>query len=232
MIVLGIDTSGYSNAIGVVDIEETLANRSFDARTDSLEQIVDNIDSTLKIAGLTLDNIQGIGVGLGPGSWTGIRVGVTVGKMLAFSLDLPVCGVSTLASLAYRARHETSRICAVVPAGTGDNVYAALYVTSNEGVAIIGDYFYGDIKELLAMINEPAVLVGKGAKSYLRLYEDVLTVPIMGVEAVPDGAVIARLANQRLARGESDDTLALTPLYLKESTAKAFVNKYKGIATD
>jgi tRNA threonylcarbamoyladenosine biosynthesis protein TsaB len=232
MIVLGIDTSGYSNAIGVVDGEKTLAGNSFEAKTDSLEQIVDNIDRTLKSAGLNLGDVQGIGVGLGPGSWTGIRVGVTVGKMLAFSLGLPVCGVSTLESLAYRVKSEVGRIYGVVPAGTGSNVYAAFYVTSDGGVTIIGDYFYGDIRELLMTISEPAVLVGPGTKSYLRLYKDVLTVPIKAVEAAPDGAVIALLADWHLARGESDDVLSLTPLYLRESTAKAFVNKYKDIQAD
>jgi len=227
MIVLGIDTSGYTNAIGIVDDDKILAGRSFDAKTDSLEQIVDNIDATLKSASLTLDDVQGIGVGLGPGSWTGIRVGVTVGKMLAFSLDKPVIGVSTLEALAYRARHETGRICAVIHAGTGSNVYAAFYKLVDEGVTITGDYFYGDINELLSMINEPSVLIGQGTESYLQLHGRVLTSPVKAIEAAPDGAVVALLAGQRLARGESDDTLSLTPLYLKESTAKAFVNKYK-----
>ena len=229
MIVLGIDTSDYTNAIGVVDGKKTLAERAFDAKTDSLEQIVDNIDTTLKNAGLALDDVQGIGVGLGPGSWTGIRVGVTVGKMLAFGLDKPVGGVSTLESLAYRARHETGRICAVIHAGTGSNVYAAFYLPDDEGVTIISDYFYGDIKELLSMINEPSVLVGQGTESYLQLFGGVLTSPVKAIEAAPDGAIVALLANQRIEKGESDDTLALTPLYLKESTAKAFVNKYRGI---
>ena len=54
---------------------------------------------------------------------------------------------------------------------------------------------------------------------------------IKAVEAAPDGAVVARLAGRRLTRGERDDTLALTPLYLKESTAKAFTNKYRNIRT-
>ncbi len=226
MVVLGIDTSGYTNAIGVVDGEKMLAGRSFDAKTDSLEQIVDNIDTVLKSAGLALQNIQGIGVGLGPGSWTGIRVGVTVGKMLAFSLGKPVGGVSTLETLAYRARNETSQICAVIHAGTGSNVYAAFYLPDDEGVVITGDYFYGDIRELLAKINESAVLVGQGTESYLQLYEGVLTSPVKAIEAAPDGAVVALLAGRRLEKGDSDDTLALTPLYLKESTARAFVNKY------
>ncbi len=62
---------------------------------------MDNIDSVLNSVGLTLAGVGGIGVGLGPGSWTGIRVGVTVGKMLAFAAGKPVAGVPTLEALAY-----------------------------------------------------------------------------------------------------------------------------------
>lgn len=227
MIVLGIDTSGYANAIGVVDGEKKLAGRSFDARTDSLEQIVANIDTVLQSAGLALEDVEGIGVGLGPGSWTGIRVGVTVGKMLAFALDKPVAGIATLESLAYHARQEPGLLCAVIHAGTGNNVYAAGYTPDDDGVAMNGDYFYGDIGEWLAMMNEPAVLVGQETESYLQLYGDVLKVPVKALGAAPDGAVVARLVGRRLARGEGDDALALTPLYLKESTAKAYTNKYR-----
>jgi len=89
MIVLGIDTSAYANAVGISDGDKVLADSLYEARTDSLEQIVANIDATLKSAGLKLADIEGIGVGLGPGSWTGIRVGVTVGKMLAFGTGKP-----------------------------------------------------------------------------------------------------------------------------------------------
>ena len=89
------------------DGDRVLADVTFPARTDSLEQIVDNIDSTLKRAGLTLKDVEGIGVGLGPGSWTGIKVGVTVGKMLAFSTGKPVAGIPTLEALAYGARKES-----------------------------------------------------------------------------------------------------------------------------
>jgi tRNA threonylcarbamoyladenosine biosynthesis protein TsaB len=235
VIVLGIDTSGYTNAIGLVNGEEVLADESFNARNDSLEQIVANIDSILKSTGLALKDIGGIGVGLGPGSWTGIRVGVTVGKMLAFSLGKPVCGVSTLESLAYRAWNERSRICAVIGAGTGDNVYAAFYLPSHNGVTMDGGYFYGDIWELAVMITEPAVIIGTGIEAYSRIIgknSGVLPAGCDFITAAPGGATVALLANWRLEKGESDDALSLTPLYLKESTARAFVNKYRRIGAE
>jgi len=71
------------------------------------------------------------------------------------------------------------------------------------------------------------VLIGTGAQTYARLVERESGISVKAVEAVPRGASVACLASQRLESGEKDDALSLTPLYLKESTAKAFVNKYK-----
>jgi tRNA threonylcarbamoyladenosine biosynthesis protein TsaB len=227
MIVLGIDTSGYVNAVGVIDGDRVLADASFPAKTDSLEQIVTNIDDVLKGAGLTFDNVQGIGVGLGPGSWTGIRVGVTVGKMLAFSAGKPVAGISTLEALAYAARGQPRSICAVISVGAGAAVYAARYRVEDDEIVRQGEYFIGDIKGLAALITEPCVMVGTGAVSYAETVARESGITISGIEARPSGAAVARLAVRRLGRGKSDDTLALTPLYLKESTAKVFVNKYR-----
>jgi tRNA threonylcarbamoyladenosine biosynthesis protein TsaB len=226
MIVLGIDTSGYVNAVGVVDDSRVLADSTFPAKTDSLEQIVPNIDSTLQSVGLTLKDIQGIGVGLGPGSWTGIRVGVTVGKMLAFSAGRPVVGVPTLEALAYSARHEASLICSVIAVGVGDAVYAGLYSPEDNNIKRIGDYYIGDVKGLSSLITGHAVMVGSGIKPYTRLMEREYGKKLEVIESLPSGAAVASLAAIRFAKGKSDDALSLTPLYLKESTAKVFVNKY------
>jgi tRNA threonylcarbamoyladenosine biosynthesis protein TsaB len=227
VIVVGLDTSGYINAVGVVDGDRVLADASFSARTDSLEQIVANIDDVLKVAGLTLDKVQGIGVGLGPGSWTGIRVGVTVGKMLAFSTGKPVAGIPTLEALAFAARGQSVPVYAVISVGAGDAVYAARYRFKDDEPLREGDYFIGDIKGLAALITEPCVLVGTGATSYAEMVARESGIEVKGIEAKPGGAAVALLAARRLARGESHDALALAPLYLKESTAKVFVNKYK-----
>jgi len=229
MIVLGIDTSGYVNAVGICDGDCVLADASFPARADSLEQIVDNIDATLKSAGLTLKDVAGIGVGLGPGSWTGIKVGVTVGKMLAFSASKPVAGITTLEALAYAARRESSLVYAVVSAGIRDTVYAACYRFNGNRVIQEGDYFAGGIKDLAPLIKEPVLLVGSGIESYREAIvgeNGSLKIKVRALEATPNGAAIACLAAGRLEQGKSDNTLSLTPLYLKESTAKAFINKY------
>jgi tRNA threonylcarbamoyladenosine biosynthesis protein TsaB len=268
MIVLGIDTSGYINAVGVCDGVRVLVDNRFPARTDTLEQIVDNIDVTLKQAGIALKDVEGIGVGLGPGSWTGIKVGVTVGKMLAFSADKPVVGIPTLEALAYSVRGESLPVYSVIGAGVKDMVYAAWYHFNENEPVRDGDYFAGDIRKLAEFIREPIVLAGPGALGYRGILlgknepvgdnheasggnslgetyhnankvaknepagtvvtGDFSKMTIKALENEPAGASIACLAAMRLERGQRDNPLSLTPLYLKESTAKVFVNKYEG----
>lgn len=231
MKVLGIDTSGYANAVGVINGDKVLADFVFEARRDSLEKIVANIDFALKEAGLTLDDIDGFGVGLGPGSWTGIKVGVTVGKILALSTKKPVAGVPTLEALAYAAGNIATPVCSVIDAGTRDTVYAALYRIKDDAVRRVSEYYIGDVPGLAEIVSAPVAFVGSGVNSYRQLLGQIFgSSPdnISMAEDVSRGAVVARLAAIRLERGESDDTLSLEPLYLKESTAKAFLNKYKG----
>ena len=226
MIVLGIDTSGYANAVGVTDGDRILADSVFSARTDSLEKITSNIDSVLKEAGLCLEDVKGFGVGLGPGSWTGIKVGVTVAKILAYSTGKPMCGVPTLEVLAYSARNNRGQICPIIYAGTRDTIYAAFYRSQNGAVSRVGDYYVGDLPGLSKMIKESTVIVASEAESYRRLISQSIGsagIDIKAVGGVPRGATVALLAAVRLERGESDDVLSLEPMYLKESTARAFL---------
>ena len=229
MRILGIDTSGYANAIGVIDGDQILADFTFEARIDSLKKIVANIDFALKSAGLNLGDIQGFGIGLGPGSWTGIRVGVTAGKILAYSTHKPVSGIPTLEALAYDARNESLIICPIISTGAKDTVYAAFYRTEDGAVSRAGDYYVGDIKGLSEMVKEPVTFVGSEALFYSELISRApgsSNIRIEAAEDTPKGSAIALLAAIHLERGESDDILSLTPLYLKESTARAFQSRY------
>ncbi len=228
MRVLGIDTSGYANAVGVVDGERVLADFVFQTRNESLSQIMLNVDSVLRETGLGLEDIEGFGTGLGPGSWTGIRIGVTVGKMLAYGTGKPVRGISTLEALAYRALDCGRLICSIVDAGARETIYAAFYRGGNNEVHQAGDYYVGDLTGLAGLIKEPTILVAADVQKYQKAIGQLIeSNAIEALESAPSGATVALLAAAHLQSGEHDDTLALAPLYLKESTARAFVNKYK-----
>jgi len=227
MLVLGIDTSGYANTIGVADDGRILADFVFETRNESLAKIMLNVDGVLKKASLSLEDIDGFGVGLGPGSWTGIRIGVTVGKIFAYCTGKPVKGISTLEVLAYGARDCHTLICPIVDAGARETMYAAFYRSGNNGIHQVGDYYVGDLLGLAEMIKEPVVLVAADVPRYRNVMSQLLkSITIEALENAPSGAAVALLAAAHLQSGEHDDTLALAPLYLKESTARAFVNKY------
>jgi tRNA threonylcarbamoyladenosine biosynthesis protein TsaB len=228
MLVLGIDTSGYANAVGLVDGDRILADFMLEGRNESLSKIMLNVDGVLKENGLGLEDIGGFGVGLGPGSWTGIRIGVTVAKMLAYCTGKPIKGISTLEVLAHRACDSKGLVCSIIDAGAGDAVYAAFYRFRNNAMQQINDYYVGDIPGLAGLINEPTVLVADDAQKYRgEILNYTPTNTIEALQSAPGGAAVALLAAAHLESGAPDDTLALAPLYLKESMARAFVNKYR-----
>ena len=223
MRILGIDTSSHLNGIGLINDDRILADFSWEAMDNSLQKIILNIDSVLENQGFALADVEGLAVGIGPGSWTGVRVGVTVGKVIAYAANKPICGVSSLDALAFQARDMSSLLCPLVNAGR-ENVYAAFHRAQGETTVQEGEYYVGHIRGLLEMVQEPTLFLGNAAHLYRQIIAEKLgSLAEFGGEPedVPRGSVIASLASLRLRRGESDDALSLSPLYLKESTAQA-----------
>ena len=224
---LGIDTSSRFNAVGLIDGEQILADFTWEARDNSLQKIILNIDLVLRNEGLTLADVEGFAVGIGPGSWTGMRVGVTVGKILAHATGKPICGVSSLDALAYQARDIPTLICSLIEAGK-ETVYAAFYRPQKGMVARVGGYYVGDIKSLLGGIKEPTLFLGSAAYSYHEVIVKELGPAANYRGKLADtqrGSSIALLALSRLEKGESDEPLSLAPLYLKEAAAQALARR-------
>jgi len=92
----------------------------------------------------------------------------------------------------------------------------------------VDDYYVGDPAGLARRIKEPTILVGTGINAYLKAIRQEINsnINIELIEDSPRGASVSLLALNRFQRGESDDVLALAPLYLKESTARAFISQY------
>ncbi len=226
MRILGFDTSSPSNTVGLIDGDRVLADLSWEARDNSLQRIILNIDLVLKRGGLTLAEVDGLAVGIGPGSWTGLRVGVTVAKTLAYAANRPVCGISSLEALAYQARSAPGLLCPLIDAGK-ENIYAAFYRSMGETLARKGEYYVGSIKELTSTIKEPTLFLGKPAHLYRQIIARELgSLANFGSPSdSPSGCVFAWLSLPRFERGNTDDALSLVPLYLKESLAQALLLK-------
>ena len=224
MRVLSIDTSGRFNAVGLIDGQQILAELVWEASGNSLQDIILNIDRILDKGGLSLADVDGLAVGIGPGSWTGVRVGITVGKILAYATDKPLCGISSFDALAYQAGDVHILLCPLVDAGRG-NVYAAFYRSRGETLTRVGQHSAGPIEGLLKTIKEPVLFLGDAVSSHRRTIAAKLG-PLASFANNADhqqSCAIALLALSRFERGESDDVLSLVPLYLKEPLAQALL---------
>lgn len=225
MRILGIDTSSRINGIGLINGNQILADFTWEAMDNSLQKIILNIDLVLKDEGFTLEDVDGLAVGIGPGSWTGVRVGVTVGKVLAYATNKPICVISSLDALAYQAKDIATLLCPIIDAGK-ETVYSAFYRPQLGVIAKLSEYYVGDIKKLLERIQEPTLFLGNAARMYRRIIAEELgsLADFVGKpEDIQRGSSIALLALPRFERGESDNALSLAPLYLKESTAQALL---------
>lgn len=223
MIILGIDTSSHLNSVGLVDDEQILADFTWEAMDNSLQRIVGVIDSVLVSQGLTLDRISGLGICTGPGSWTGVRVGVTVGKIFAYATGKSLCGISSLDTIAFQVKDSDLQISPLIDGGH-ETVYSAFYRPSKGTIARIGDYYSGDIKGLTGRIEVPTLFLGTATDKYRHILVENLG-PLASfrdeTEVIQKGATVALLALSRLKRGEANEALSLTPLYLRESAAQA-----------
>jgi tRNA threonylcarbamoyladenosine biosynthesis protein TsaB len=222
MRILSIDTAGRSDAIGLIDDRRVLADFVGEGTHNSLQDTIININAVLGDAGLTLADVDGLAVGIGPGSWTGVRVGITVGKMMAYATGKPICGIPSLDALAYQTGDVPELICPVVHAGRG-NIYAAFY-RRRGGIAVKeGQYAAGPIEGLLTGIKEPVLFVGEAVQAHRQAISALLGDLARFTDASQErrGSATALLALSRFERGESDDALSLVPLYLKEPLAQA-----------
>ena len=233
MRVLGIDTASPTNTIGLIDGDRMLADFAWEARDNSLQRIIINADLVLKRGGLTLAEIDGLAVGIGPGSWTGLRVGVTVAKTLASALSKPICGISSLEAMAYQARNTSVLLCPLIDAGR-KNVYAAFYRARGKTLAMEGDYYVGNIKGLAERVKEPALFLGKPAHLYrAAITSELGTLASFGSPSdTSSGCVVALLSLPRFAADAADDAFSLVPLYLGESLAQALLHRKETEARD
>lgn len=222
MRVLGFDTAAPTNTIGLIDDDRLLAEHAWEARDNSLQRIVLNIDLVLKRAGVSLADIDGLAVGIGPGSWTGGKVGVTVAKTMAYVTNKPLCGVTSFEALAYQSRGRPLQLCPLVAAGR-DTVYAAFYRPRARDLARKGDYYAGGIAGVAAAVEEPTLFLGKPAHIHRQSLAAALG-PLASFGSPSDspaGSTFAWIALPRLREGDADDALSLAPLYLTEYLAQA-----------
>jgi tRNA threonylcarbamoyladenosine biosynthesis protein TsaB len=224
MKILGLDTSTSCAGIGIIDDDEVVADYALHQEETLSAGLLPAIRALLAAARLDLHEIDGIAVSLGPGSFTGLRVGLSAVKGLALAVERPVAGVPTLDALACNLPFTPYHICPLLDARKGE-IYTALYKNGAGGLLEqLTPYQVLSPSALIAGIpHQETVFLGDGVEVCReliieRLAEKAFFAPLhLGFLR---GTTVAELGRQRLARGERDDISSLVPIYVRPSDAE------------
>ena len=174
MLLLGIDTSGKTASAALFDSETELflAQCTIYTQKTHSQVIMPMVKDIMAQAGKKLSDLGGIAVANGPGSYTGLRIGVAAAKALSFGLGVKCCGVSTLLGLACNNLSYKGHICAIMKA-RGDLVYTCTYKSDGYCVEQVTDeqiISKDELAEFLAFNVKEAMLCGDGAAEFYNSY--------------------------------------------------------------
>lgn len=225
MIVLGIETSTPQTSVALGSDEQMLGSISLAARRARHEVAISALERLLEWTGVELIQVGGVAVGIGPGLFTGLRVGVETGKSLAQTLGVPIIGVASLDALAFGSRTTRRTIVSAIDARRGE-VYFGRYLPVPGGVARQGEFQLlspeGAVAEIQAS-GEETLLVGNGATLYRHTFESELGGQVTFAPSAldhPDASSLVGLALPRFEREEHDQLFDIAPLYLRKSDAE------------
>ncbi|HEV8539651.1 MAG TPA: tRNA (adenosine(37)-N6)-threonylcarbamoyltransferase complex dimerization subunit type 1 TsaB, partial [Nitrospiraceae bacterium] len=196
-----------------------------DAQGAHARRLIPAIDHLLSSCSLTLSSLDGLAVSIGPGSFTGLRVGLAT--MLGFRLSsgLPLAAVPTLEAMAWNNRDSPHCLCPVLKARTGE-VYWAVYQWVDAGRPTrISEERVGSLETMAQSLHVPVVMLGEGWQIYRNELRDLLGPRMQAVleapkEAMAASAVSVGLAGlERLARGMVVEA-GLSPLYVQRAEAE------------
>ncbi|CAB5079899.1 tRNA threonylcarbamoyladenosine biosynthesis protein TsaB [Olavius algarvensis associated proteobacterium Delta 3] len=222
MKILAVDTSSRICGVCVSDGGHPICELCLTSGQTHSRHLVDTISRALAAADLALDEIDGFAVTRGPGSFTGLRIGISTVKGLAYASGKPLAGISSLEALAQQVVGDVAeRICAVIDARKNEVYYAVYRVEQGrlveDTVPRVGP------PETIPKSNARTLFVGDG----VILYEDVIRRRHRenATLAPPEWnrirvSSVTRLAAFRLERGESDPVDTMAPFYIRKSDAE------------
>lgn len=217
MKILGVDTSTPIGSVGLIDGDRFVAEHTLSIVKAHSSRLMPAIDQILKWGDLTVHDLDACAVGIGPGSFTGIRIGVGTIKSLCYALKKPIIGVSTLEAIAYNLRYTNRLICPILDARK-DEVYGAVF-RGGPNLLRKSDDLCVPIESLLSHIDDDAIFVGDGLGRYAPAVQEQFGKDVTVADPifnVPRGASIARIGYNRLRSGQSGDYFSLTPNYVRD----------------
>lgn len=225
MNLLAIDASGIAGSVAYIRDDKFAGEYYICHKLTHSETIMPMLEHMESLLDIKLDELDAIAVTSGPGSFTGLRIGVTTAKALALALNVPVVGIPTLDALAHNMTHTTHRICPIMDARR-NQVYTAVYEWEKDVLNRLTDYKAMDMDELLEDLSvqeKTVIFLGDGVTVYKDKIKEKL-----GESAAfaPDflnlqhASTLAAVAAEAYKRGEAVSASEFVPMYLRKSQAE------------
>lgn len=225
MKILGIDSSGMAASVAVLADDVLAAEFTVNNKKTHSQTLLPMLDQAVKMSGIALEELDGIAVASGPGSFTGLRIGASTAKGLGLALDKPLVAVPTLAGLAYQLAEAEGLICPVMDARR-DQVYTAVYRMEEGRLTKVLEQQAIDIWELLGYLNQYSDQIhflGDG----VPVYQDAIRRGLKGsYDFAPahrlrqSAAAIAALGAVYFQEGRREKASEFRPVYLRPSQAE------------
>jgi tRNA threonylcarbamoyladenosine biosynthesis protein TsaB len=223
MLILAIDTSTQSASIALLDDSEILCEININLGVNHSVVVLPAVHDLCRISHIEIGNIDLYACTRGPGSFTGLRVGISTVKGIALATGKPAVGVSTLDALAYNLVNSEMLVCPMLDARK-NQVYTALYRTKPDNILEIKEHErIVNVRHFLSNIDDKTLFVGDGAMKHASLIRDSLpdksffaTRTHQSVRA----ATVGHLGANKYNKGDLLNPDDLTPVYLRLSEAE------------
>jgi len=232
---LALDTTTNISSIAVADESKVWAQYEFAHQMDLSRRLMPNIVNMLKEAGLGVKDVEAIGVSLGPGSFTGLRIGVVTAKTLAQVLNVPVVGIVALDLLAHQFDYlPHCLVCPIIKVRRGE-VYWAFFQTGGGSLERVSDYAAGGVDEVIhtargflekedacgtSGVGREILFCGDGVSENIDAIRQALGGSVIRAPAwleYPKAGILARLAINAIQTGKAADPFTLLPFYIRRS---------------
>ena len=229
MSILAIDTASMVSSVAVASQERLLAELTVQTKLTHSETLLPHIEQVLQMAGVNKEELQGIAVSIGPGSFTGLRIGLATAKSIAYALQLPLLGISTLEALAWHYPVPGIYTAALLDAQKG-NAYVESYRWEQGTLSVVDAVEVAKVTDIVAhcaRIAEPVLLTGdvvqKKIIGKMELPAGVMTAPANVL--MPRAACVAMLGLAEFKAGHQDNVMAIEPVYIRRSEAEVLWEK-------
>ena len=222
MKILALETSTKVGSVAITEGEHLIAEYILNVISTHSERLLPSIDQILKDSKLSIREIDGFAISLGPGSFTGLRIGISTVKGLAFAAGKRVAGIPTLDVLAHNLAYTHCMVCPIIDARKGE-IYTALYKGNGRGTLkkLTADLVLKP-DDLLEMVKGPVIFLGDGAEVYQDKLgsdkDDHFFAPVYLHQ--PRASVLAKLGLEKFKQGHMFKEEEIQPLYCRLAEAE------------